>query len=226
MTKLRDRLAAGAVWYDDRPVRERTLILVTACVLVVLMGWELLVAPSLVERQQLNREIGTLSDNRDALISEQQSLQQQLATDPSAELRRRLDARRDRLARLDRQIAETTDQLIAPREMVALLRDMLAAQQGLELQSLELLSPQPVFETQPGEQDEDAQTAEPLLYAHDVELTIRGSYPDVQVYLEALESMDDRLGWLQLSYDAGNWPSGEATLRVRTLSLEAAWLGV
>lgn len=226
MTKLRDRLAAGAVWYDDRPVRERTLILVTACVLVVLMGWELLVAPSLVERQQLNREIGTLSDNRDALISEQQSLQQQLATDPSAELRRRLDARRDRLARLDRQIAETTDQLIAPREMVALLRDMLAAQQGLELQSLELLSPQPVFETQPGEQDEDAQTAEPLLYAHDVELTIRGSYPDVQVYLEALESMDDRLGWLQLSYDAGIWPQGEATLRVRTLSLEAAWLGV
>lgn len=226
MTKLRDRLAAGAVWYDDRPVRERTLILVTACVLVVLMGWELLVAPSLVERQQLNREIGTLSDNRDALISEQQSLQQQLATDPSAELRRRLDARRDRLARLDRQIAETTDQLIAPREMVALLREMLAAQQGLELQSLELLSPQPVFETQPGEQDEDAQTAEPLLYAHDVELTIRGSYPDVQVYLEALESMDDRLGWLQLSYDAGIWPQGEATLRVRTLSLEAAWLGV
>lgn len=226
MTKLRDRLAAGAVWFDDRPVRERTLILVTACVLVVLMGWELLVAPSLVERQQLNREIGTLSDNRDALISEQQSLQQQLATDPSAELRRRLDARRDRLARLDRQIAETTDQLIAPREMVALLRDMLAAQQGLELQSLELLAPQPVFETQPGEQDEDAQTAEPLLYAHDVELTIRGSYPDVQVYLEALESMDDRLGWLQLSYDAGIWPQGEATLRVRTLSLEAAWLGV
>lgn len=226
MTKLRDRLAAGAVWYDDRPVRERTLILVTACVLVVLMGWELVVAPSLVERQQLNREIGTLSDSRDALISEQQSLQQQLATDPSAELRRRLDARRDRLARLDRQIAETTDQLIAPREMVALLREMLAAQQGLELQSLELLSPQPVFETQPGEQDEDAQTAEPLLYAHDVELTIRGSYPDVQVYLEALESMDDRLGWLQLSYDAGIWPQGEATLRVRTLSLEAAWLGV
>lgn len=226
MTKLRDRLAAGAAWYDDRPVRERTLILVTACVLVVLMGWELLVAPSLVERQQLNREIGTLSDNRDALVSEQQSLQQQLATDPSAELRRRLDARRDRLARLDRQIAETTDQLIAPREMVALLRDMLAAQQGLELQSLELLSPQPVFDTQPGEQDEDAQTAEPLLYAHDVELTIRGSYPDVQVYLEALESMDDRLGWLQLSYDAGIWPQGEATLRVRTLSLEAAWLGV
>lgn len=226
MSKLRDTLAAGASWYDDRPVRERTLILVTACVLALLMGWELFVAPSMVERQQLSREIGTLSDNRDALISEQQSLEQQLATDPSAELRQRLEARRHRLGQLDQKIAETTNQLIAPREMVALLKEMLAAQEGLALESLELLAPQPVFETQPDEPSEDSETSEPLLYAHDVELTIRGSYPDVLVYLETLESMDGRLGWLQLTYDAGVWPNGEATLRVRTLSLDAAWLGV
>ena len=66
----------------------------------------------------------------------------------------------------------------------------------------------------------------PLLYAHDVELTIEGGYLDVLAYLKRLEALDERLGWMVLEYDAENWPAGEAVIRVRTLSLEPAWLGV
>ena len=67
---------------------------------------------------------------------------------------------------------------------------------------------------------------EPLLYAHDAELRIEGSYLDVLNYLERLEAMDERLGWVMLEYSAGDWPSGEAVIRVRTLSVDQAWLGV
>ena len=86
-------------------------------------------------------------------------------------------------------------------------------------------TPTPVYD---GAQPEagNRQAAEPLLYAHDVELTIRGGYLDVLAYLQRLETMDERLGWIQLDYQAGAWPKGEATIRVRTLSLDAAWLGV
>ena len=49
---------------------------------------------------------------------------------------------------------------------------------------------------------------------------------DVLAYLRRLEGLDNRLGWVVLEYDAENWPAGEATIRVRTLSLEPAWLGV
>lgn len=225
MSKLTETLTTGTQWYNARPIRERALILLTVCVLVFVAGWELLAAPVEARQQQLNNRVQALSAERDTLLNQQQTLNSQLASDPSTELHQRLTARQNRLERLDQQITETAGQLIAPRDMVALLRTMLSAQQQLELESMVLLAPVPVFD---GRQESGArqEAAEPLLYAHDVELKIKGGYLDVLAYLQRLEAMDERLGWMQLEYQAGFWPKGEATIRVRTLSLEAAWLGV
>lgn len=228
MDKLRQWYANGAGWYNDRPVRERVLIALTVCVLVFALSWELIVAPALAERQQLDNRLQTLGNTRDGLLAEQQTLNGQLENDPSAELRNRLQVRRDRLDRLNRQISETAGELIAPKDMVRLLRNILAEQQDLTLQSLVLRRPTPVFDEPVAADEGGAENSapEPLLYAHDVELTIAGGYLEVMTYLEKLETLDDRLGWLQLTYEAGGWPDGEARVRVRTLSLEAAWLGV
>jgi MSHA biogenesis protein MshJ len=225
MSRFTDSLATTAQWYNDRPVRERVLIVVTACVLVFVVGWELLVTPMETRQQQLNNRVQALTATQNSLLSQQETLSNQLASDPSEELRQRLATRQNRLERLDQQITETTGQLIAPRDMVTLLRDMLSAQQGLQLESMILRKPTPVYD---GAQPEagDRQAAEPLLFAHDVELTVRGGYLEVLSYLQRLEAMDERLGWMQLDYQAGAWPKGEATIRVRTLSLDAAWLGV
>ena len=78
MSKLSEQLAAGAAWYNERPVRERGLIAVTLCVLVLVLGWELFVAPVEAQKQQLNNRIQTLSANRDNLLSQQQTLSSQL----------------------------------------------------------------------------------------------------------------------------------------------------
>jgi MSHA biogenesis protein MshJ len=221
-------LARAAQWYNLRPIRERALILLTALVLVLVLVWELGVTPLQQRHQSLENRIQMLSVSRDDLLAQQQTLNQQLATDPSRELRDQLNARQQRLDRLNRQIANTTGQLIAPKAMVALLRDILTAQESLELQALELQTPTPVFAPEGGEQSSQEQqvSPEPLLYAHDVELRIKGSYLDVLKYLERLEAMDERLGWIKLQYSAGDWPSGEAIIRVQTLSLDQAWLGV
>ncbi|WP_373001541.1 MSHA biogenesis protein MshJ [Marinobacter sp.] len=220
--------ARAADWYNQRPIRERALILLTALVLVLFVAWELAVTPLLQKNGSLESRLQLLSSSRDDLLAQQQMLDEQLATDPSRELRNRLNTRQQRLERLNRQIADTTGQLIAPKAMVVLLRDILAAQESLELQALELQTPTPVFSPERAEQSsqEQPESPEPLLYAHDVELHIKGSYLNVLNYLERLEAMDERLGWIRLEYSAGDWPSGEAVIRVRTLSLDQAWLGV
>lgn len=221
-------LERAAEWYNLRPIRERALILLTALVLLLVLAWELGITPLQQRHQSLENRIQALSVSRDDLLAQQQSLNQQLATDPSRAMRDQLNARQQRLDRLNRQIADTTGQLIAPKAMVALLRDILAAQDSLELQALELQTPTPVFAPEEAAQSSQEQQAspEPLLYAHDVELRIRGSYLDVLNYLKRLEAMDERLGWIKLQYSAGEWPSGEAIIRVQTLSLDQAWLGV
>lgn len=216
-------------WFDERPVRERILITASALVVALFLGWELAISPVQVTNDRLEASIRTLASQRDSLQAQQQALIQRAAEDPSAELRSWLDSRQQRLDRLDQQIADTTGRLIEPQAMVVLLRDMLGAQDKLELLSVELLAPVPVY----GERDDDKAgknkdepAAEPLLYAHEVELAVHGGYLDVLDYLERLEALDPRLGWSSLDYEVSKFPHGEARIKVRTLSLRKAWLGV
>lgn len=229
MNALRQNARKATEWFDQRPVRERILITASTLVVVLFLGWEIAVSPVQLKNDRLEASIQTLASQRDNMQAQQEALARRAAEDPSAELRSRLDSRRQRLERLDRQIADTTGRLIEPRAMVLLLRDMLGAQDKLELLSVELLAPVPVYGERDGAQTDKAKdeaAAEPLLYAHEVELAVRGGYLDVLDYLERLEALDPRLGWSSLDYEVSSFPHGEARIRVRTLSLRKAWLGV
>ncbi|MFN2360269.1 MAG: type II secretion system protein GspM [Marinobacter sp.] len=228
---FRQSLDRGAAWFNGRPIRERILLAVTAVVVVLFAGWELAVAPVAASNEQLRSRQVSLDDTRASLLEQQARLTEQLASDPSQVLRDQLAARQQRLERLNDELAETTGRLIAPRAMVVLLRDMLAAQDKLELLGVDLLAPEPVFDGQAeranGEsRSEEAEAEEPLLFAHDAEIIVRGGYMDVLAYLETLEAMDARLGWVLLEYDSSDYPENEVRIRVRTLSLDRAWLGV
>ncbi len=225
MSQFLQQMVRCTNWFDERQARERALILATVTVVILLTGWQFWVVPALEQVRTTQSEIASVRATRDSLITQQAALQQRLAQDPSAELRQRLESRQQRLERLDQQITETTGRLIPPRAMVVMLQDMLATEDGLELQGVELLAPEPVF-TDRGEADEVTVHEEALLYAHEVDIRVRGGYLEVLRYMERLEAMDERLGWVLLEYDASAWPNGEARVRVRTLSLEPAWLGV
>lgn len=225
----RRQLDKSAAWFDERPIRERVLLTVTALVVVLFVGWELAVAPVMAGNDQLRSRQVSLVDARESLMEQQGLLKEQLASDPSQVLRNQLATRQQRLERLNNELAETTGRLIAPRAMVVLLRDMLAAQDKLELLGVDLLAPVPVFDEASrsvGDEDSKDETREPLLFAHDAEIVLRGGYMEVLAYLETLEAMDTRLGWVLLEYDSSDYPDNQVRIRVRTLSLDRAWLGV
>jgi len=223
---LRLQLDKAVVWFNERPVRERVLLTVTACVIVLFAGWELAIAPVMANNEQLRSRQAALSASHASLLEQQAQLTEQLAFDPSQVLKSQLAARQQRLERLNNELAETTGRLIAPQAMVVLLRDMLAAQAPLELLGLNLLAPVPVFDRQLESTGDTGEPAEPLLFAHDAEIVLRGGYMNVLAYLNTLEAMDARLGWVLLEYDASNYPASEVRIRVRTLSMDRAWLGV
>jgi MSHA biogenesis protein MshJ len=224
---LKNLYRQGADRFDERPVRERTLMTFTAIVVVLFLVWILILEPQYRVRDGLREQLDAAGNQQDQLLAQQQTLEQTLSEDPSEALRQTLAQRRQRLDDLNRQIGETADRLIAPQAMVALLREILAAQDDLVLESLELKTPEPVFaESAPSDNAKNDSKSAPLLYAHQVELRITGSYPAVLAYLKKLESLDDRLGWVRLEYTAGDWPKGEAVIDVRTLSLDKAWLGI
>lgn len=227
MQVFRHRSDALAGWFNERPIRERALLTVTAFVAVLFIGWKLAVAPVIEGNHQLGARQASLSNAHASLLDKKAGLEEQLASDPSKVLQNQLEDRQQRLDQLNNELAETTGRLVAPQAMVVLLRDMLVAQDQLELLAVNLLAPVPVFDRQSsGAGDGQNEMIEPLLFAHDVEIVVRGGYMDVLGYLETLEAMNAGLGWLLLEYDSNNYPSSEVRIHVRTLSIDRAWLGV
>ncbi|MCR5885811.1 hypothetical protein LRS03_24310 [Rhizobacter sp. J219] len=56
-----------------------------------------------------------------------------------------------------------------------------------------------------------------------MEVTVRGSYPELVGYLQSLERMPRRVYWGELRLDAQQSPAVVMTLVVYTLSVEKTW---
>lgn len=232
MSDWRERLNQAAVWYDERPVRERVMILVTSLVAVLFIGWELAVGPALGRADMAQQQTGDLQERQRTLRVQQTELETRLARDPSGQVRQQIRNRQGQLDELERKIAEATDRLVTPVAMVSLLKDILETRKELVLKEVTLLPPTPVYgedhtkDGGNGDSDAGKRDREPLLYAHEAELVIQGKYLPLLGWLRGLEAMDRRLGWVSLHYDASDYSSSEARIRVRTLSLTKDWLGV
>ncbi|WP_148861638.1 MSHA biogenesis protein MshJ [Marinobacter fonticola] len=223
---LNPRLQQAITWYDERPVRERGLILATLAVVLSLALWQWFIGPQLTGAALMEQQSRQLAQQQRQLVEERERLSRLAAEDPSAQLQARINRRQSELQQLNSQIDQATETLIAPQAMVSLLRAMLASQDKLELVRLELLPPEPIYGRKVDVAANDAEKPRPLLYAHNVELEVSGRYLDVLTYLKTLEDLDPRLGWEAFHYEVDPYPNGKARLRVRTLSLERAWLGV
>jgi MSHA biogenesis protein MshJ len=220
------RFESAAGWYNARPVRERGLLLLTCAVLLALASWQWLVAPNLAIINQQQAQKRQLAQQQTQLSEQVGVLSERANGNPAARLQARIDREQAVLAQLDAEIDSATDSLIAPQAMVSLLRTMLAAQQDLQLERLDLLTPTSVYGANHDPKAPESEWPDPLFYAHDVELVIAGGYLELLGYLRELESLDPRLGWQSLEYQIDTFPAGRARLKVRTLSLKKAWLGV
>ncbi|MDX1588773.1 MAG: hypothetical protein R3296_07520 [Oleiphilaceae bacterium] len=225
MAPARQRWQQARQRFSALEKREKALAFVAVLVLCLLGGWQFLVAPVLkiqgsvaTQRQSLTTEMAALRQSRDDLAAT-------LAVEPGDNLRQRQRQLKQRLERLDREIAGMTTGLIDPSAMVDLLRDMLSEHRGVRLMAVTHEKPRAMgMDGEPPVSDTPDNGSQ--LYAHGVTVRIRGEYRDILQYLEAMESLDNRLGWRSLDYQVQDWPTGEAMIRLQTLSLSKEWLGV
>ncbi|VVQ09407.1 hypothetical protein PS914_04978 [Pseudomonas fluorescens] len=150
-----------------------------------------------------------------------------LEADPNIPYNRALLSASTDSARLLAQIDHSTGQLISPANMRAVLQDLLKAQTGLQLVSLESF-------TTPVELSTVATTktltpASPVvLYRHGVHLKLEGGYFELLRYLQAVQGTQWTLNWDSLDYRVGEAGAAHAqiSLQLYTLSRYAGWIGV
>jgi len=230
MRAPRRHLAAA---YMARSRRERALMTGAAVALTLSLGMMLFLDPMIKRQSALQQQI-------ERQRADTAALQTQLATlrahrdQPDAATRAQLDEMRQQLRTAEGEFDLLQRAVVPPQDMGRLLAQLLQAHRGLQLTAL-----RNVPTTSLSELSDDAKVpgtsgpapsgasakapAEGWLYRHGIEITVKGSYPDMQAYLAALEGMPRRVYWGELKIDARAWPVATMTVTLYTISLERTW---
>jgi MSHA biogenesis protein MshJ len=206
---------------DRRSLRERIFILL-ALVAALVFGWnQLFFESSRVARKKALNEIEQVGSEIVLLQAEEQAFLRAAKQDPDTELRQQIVQLEQASSDLDRQFEAKLGDLLSPRQMPVLLQQLLKKQRSLQLLKMENLPPEPMMRSS------DKGEAKPVgIYIHALNMELEGSYLKLLNYLQALEQLEQRVFWDILTIDTKEFPVARISLRIHTLSLKEAWIGV
>jgi len=220
--------------FDQRNLRER-LLMCTALIAVAYMLADALWMGSALAAFRTARQANASAQS--ALSTQQQQLE---------------DARQQGVLQVQRQQAELLDwrqrvrlgdtalrvheeSLVGADRMVGLLEQLLARHGEVRVRAMrslgrqDLLAPATVAgqaapAINPG--NPAMPNNAPSLYRHGVELVLEGGFADLLSYLQAMESLPQRVLWGSVSLKVEQHPRSVLTVRVYTLSRDPNWLEI
>lgn len=213
MTPLLTRWNELEEKFNALSVRERLMVAGAVAVLLLGLFDQLLLRPWMAERKNLETVESRLQQKTADLSQQLTVLEADLANDPNKVLQTTIKQLQARHQQVDADIEKITEGMIAPEAMAYLLGDLLGEKSGLRVQSMKS---SPAKQVLSAEMDNKAEA--PAIYRHDLALHLRGSFDQVQTYLESIESMSKTLVWDGLEFDMQQYPKGELKLQVHTLS--------
>lgn len=208
-------------WFDQRPLRERIMLMI--CVLIVLIfATHFIVLQPLSRRAESSRrELAELNNKQVELKAREIIVTARKEADPDRENRRRLDALEQKSDELQNKLEESIVNLVAPRDMPPLLKNLLTQQKRLRLISLENLPPEQLSLGQTQVLD----AVGPSLYRHPLRLEFSGDYLTLLKYLQQLEDLPRTLVWDEVDIETQEYPTATVRIQVHTLSLMEGWIG-
>jgi len=208
-------------WYDQRPQRERVVLLICALfVLVFLMNF-LVLQPFSKRRDLARSEMEELKVSVAELKGQEALIRARKGSDPDKENRIRLEVLQQESEKLQQQLKANIVNLVSPREMPELLKNLLTQQKKMQLLKLENLAPE-LLEL--GQQSEE-NTLLPTLYRHRLRMEFSGNYLTLLRYLRQLEQLPRSMVWEEVEVESHEYPRATVRLQVYTLSLTEGWIG-
>lgn len=211
-------------WIDRHSLRERIGLFVAVLVVVIFCSYVLYFDPQANRHAEIKRQITALNATLISLDSQAEAIKARGQSDPNREHRARQKELQTKLDRLDERLRALTVDLISPREMAAVLRDLLVRQKGMRLSHLENFPAEDLLaeiEKKHGDNDD----GRIHLYRHPMRIVFSGTYLQALAYLHSLEKLPRKLFWDELEIVVNDHPHAEISLRVHTLSLKRGWIG-
>lgn len=242
LASLLARAAPATHWrtlqrrFDQRPQRERLLMIAAAAALVLMVADTFWLTPTVkafkaARGQQLLAQTALQGLQAEAArLADQGSRQAQARQSELA-------GWRQRVREGEAALRQHEDTLVGPDRMIGLLEHLLARHGEVRVRAMRSLGRSdlltPTGSAEPGTAAAAASAAgatppasQPSLYRHGVELVLEGGYADLLSYLQAVEALPQRVLWGSVSLKVEQHPRSVLTLRVYTISRERHWLEI
>lgn len=212
---------------DARTRRERMLIFIAGLAVIVAFLYGLGIAPALERRKTMTLRIDEQTAQIVAAQAQKAELEQQLRQDPDAVVRKKIEARREELAKIDAQFAGLQRSLVPPERMGAMLQDLVGEDRRVRIVNLRNLPATPLVDkaADPNAPKAPANGVSRYVFKHGIQVTVEGSYLDLLNYVSRLEKQRWQVYWGRTRMSA-NYPKVQIELTLYTLSLDKAWLVV
>lgn len=199
-------------------LREKWLLFVCGLVGLSMLIFTLLIEPAYLDLQEKNVKSMSLTQSNQKQQGELLVLQAKLNKDPDKEIDLELKKLLVESQELSFELAEIVDRLVTPSQMAQLLESVLNAGNGLKLESLESLQPEAISDNQ-----ENSDNSKYFL--HPVRMELTGSYFDISIYLQALESLPVSYYWRTFEYSVEEYPKARLVFEVYTLGTRQEFIG-
>ncbi|CAV17335.1 type 4a pilus biogenesis protein PilO [Vibrio sp. 10N.222.54.F12] len=199
-------------------LREKWLLFVCGLVGLSMLVFTLLIEPAYLDLQEKNVKSMSLTQSNQKQQGELLVLQAKLNKDPDKEIDLELKKLLVESQELSFELAEIVDRLVTPSQMAQLLESVLNAGNGLKLESLESLQPEAISDNQ-----ENSDNSKYFL--HPVRMELTGSYFDISIYLQALESLPVSYYWRTFEYSVEEYPKARLVFEVYTLGTRQEFIG-
>lgn len=223
--------------FDQRSGRERALLIAAAVALVLMATDALWLSPALAAFKAARAQQLQVQRALAGLQADTQQLQARGSSQARAQ-QAELAQWRQRVRDGDSALRRHEDALVGPDRMVELLEHWLARHGEVRLRAMRSLgrsdllgsvAPTPAAAasaTNAAAPARSADTTTPTLYRHGIELELEGGFVDLLGYLQAMESLPQRVLWGSVNLKVEQHPRSVLTLRVYTLSRDRHWLEI
>lgn len=226
MQRITPLLRAAASKFEERALRERLLIFVTAIVVVAFLWHQLIFQGQQKQTHSLKSRIASTKEEITSLQQKKAKLLEQVQEEEQKRLRQKMEELREEIAQLDRELREKSSELISPRRMAEQLRSVLQKSTDLELTRMANSPPHRVKLANLIDSSQKVESESlPHLYRHPLTIVFKGSYPQVVRALSKMKDLSSRFFWDRLEYTVVDHPRARLRLQVHTLSLDKAWIG-
>lgn len=209
--------------YRPLQLRERALVIGAVLVLVLFGGYSLFVEPTLQARTKAQAEIANIQQQNQQFAQQLDEIKALLEKDPGSETLSQIAQLEQEQQQINEALGQSAIDLISPELMATALEDVLANGSGAQLLALTTLPAEEVSLVGEGEPSSSA-AQDGLLYRHPLTISISANFAQVRALVGHIQALPWRFYWRGFDFTMKDYPQGELTLELFTLSTSQEWL--